>query len=78
MHLHCKYCAAGCGSKTLDGCLSCNVFLHLDNKCWDTYYEKQHLGIKHPCKLLRPESDMHSDRETRLDLLLGVSNITAA
>eukprot|EP00957_Ditylum_brightwellii_P006460 489819-Ditylum_brightwellii.AAC.1 len=64
MHFHCKYCAAGCGSKTLEGCLRCNAFLHLDNKCCDTYHEKKHLGIKHPCKLPRPESEMDSDRET--------------
>eukprot|EP00957_Ditylum_brightwellii_P151057 11502706-Ditylum_brightwellii.AAC.1 len=77
MHFHCKYCAAGCRFKTLEGCLRCNVFLHLDNKCLDTYHKRQHLDIKHPRKLPRPESVKDSDRETRSDLLLGVSNITA-
>eukprot|EP00957_Ditylum_brightwellii_P090317 6878474-Ditylum_brightwellii.AAC.1 len=61
----------------MEGCLRCNAFLHLGNKCWDTYYERQHLGIKHPCKFPRLESDMDSDREARSDLLLGVTNITA-
>eukprot|EP00957_Ditylum_brightwellii_P053176 4031983-Ditylum_brightwellii.AAC.1 len=64
MHFHHKYCAAGCGSKTLEGFLRCNAFLDFDNKCYNTYHERQQLGIKHPYKLPRPTSGMDSDKET--------------
>eukprot|EP00957_Ditylum_brightwellii_P053395 4046620-Ditylum_brightwellii.AAC.1 len=40
-HWHRKFCAAGCGLKTSQGCVKCKKFVHLDSNCWNAYHENK-------------------------------------
>eukprot|EP00957_Ditylum_brightwellii_P021157 1595052-Ditylum_brightwellii.AAC.1 len=55
MHYQCKYCAAGCEFKTQEGCIRCNKYVHLDEKCWNMFHDKNHLGMRLPRKLVRQD-----------------------
>eukprot|EP00957_Ditylum_brightwellii_P107242 8183107-Ditylum_brightwellii.AAC.1 len=37
-HFHRKYCSAGCGFKTTEGCVQCNVCVHLNANCWNSFH----------------------------------------
>eukprot|EP00957_Ditylum_brightwellii_P006860 519370-Ditylum_brightwellii.AAC.1 len=49
-HWHHKFCAAGCGLKTSQGCVKCKDFVNLDPKFWIAYHENNTFGEKHMAK----------------------------
>jgi hypothetical protein len=73
LHFHCKYCAAGCSFKTTEGCVRCNVYVHLNADCWNSYHEKLHNGMKLPKKVVKSVLSW----ESSLDSTLAPSNVTA-
>eukprot|EP00957_Ditylum_brightwellii_P093964 7155029-Ditylum_brightwellii.AAC.1 len=75
MHYHCKYCAAGCGFKTQEGCIRCNEYVHLDEKCWDMIHDKKHLGMRLPRKVVRGDKRQDEQQDERQDSSLG-SNVS--
>eukprot|EP00957_Ditylum_brightwellii_P027743 2097121-Ditylum_brightwellii.AAC.1 len=43
-----------------EGCIRCNEYAHLDEKCWDVFHEKKHLGMRLPRKVIRKDEQQDS------------------
>eukprot|EP00957_Ditylum_brightwellii_P194242 14793785-Ditylum_brightwellii.AAC.1 len=41
---HQKFCSAGCGMKTSQGCVLYKEFVHLDPVCWNAFHENKAYG----------------------------------
>eukprot|EP00957_Ditylum_brightwellii_P004178 318384-Ditylum_brightwellii.AAC.1 len=72
---YCKYCATGCGFKTQEGCIRCNEYVHLNEKCWDMFHDKKHLEMRLPMKVVRQDDQQDERRDSSLGSNMLCTNV---